>query len=249
MPAHLRCLRKLNALCREIARVYRQAGALGFFKRACHELMREARDAASFRRCQPHPFDVEFGTDTSGIIEPGALDLPPDRVDDAVRYQTAIVEVFTGLLNELDIVWEDYVFIDLGSGKGRALLLASRLPFKEIIGVELSATLHRVACRNIQVFRDERQRCHRIRSVCQDAASFEFPSENAVIYLFNPFGESVIREVLSRIEDSLRRFPRTLYILYLKPVHRHVFDELRCFQVLKTTERYVIYESRRAAST
>jgi hypothetical protein len=37
----------------------------------------------------------------------------------------------------------------LGSGKGRALLVASELPFAKIIGVELSRELHRIAEQNL----------------------------------------------------------------------------------------------------
>ncbi len=237
-------VKKFTALRREIARVRRQAGVWEVLRRGGTRSLKLARSLVFSRRQEIHPFDLEHGTDTSGTVDVGALDLPPERADQAVRYQTAIVEVFTEMLERLPGGGENQVFVDLGSGKGRALLLASRLPFKEIIGVELSADLHAIACRNIAIYRDDGQRCNRIRSLCQDAGSFEFPPEKLVIYLFNPFGEQVMREVVSRIEDSLKRNPRRVHVMYLKPLHRQLFDQSEWFEVLQATERYVIYRSK-----
>ena len=36
---------------------------------------------------------------------------------------------------------QEFAFIDIGSGKGRALLLASQYPFQRILGIELLAEL------------------------------------------------------------------------------------------------------------
>jgi hypothetical protein len=51
---------------------------------------------------------------------------------------------------------QDFTFIDLGSGKGRALLMASAYPFKRIIGVEFMPELHRVAQENIRKYTEHR---------------------------------------------------------------------------------------------
>jgi hypothetical protein len=191
-----------------------------------------------------HPFDRKYGTDTSGIIKPEALDIPDDKMAHANRYQTAIVEVFFDIVNSLAISYEEFLFVDLGSGKGRALLLASQFPFKGIIGVELSAYLHGIACRNIQIYRDELQQCHKIQSVCQDVTNYQIPHEKLVFYMFNPFDGQVMRAVLSNIEDSIRGYHRDIYIAYLKPVYRNAFDRAALLQIVKETERYVIYKNK-----
>ena len=146
------------------------------------------------------------GTDTARIVGAWALDIPHDKLEHANRYETVAPEVFYASLNELEIRHEEFVFIDIGSGKGRALLLASRFPFKEIIGVELSAGLNTVANRNLRAFKDESQKCFRIQSIGQDALDYELPPENIVFYLYNPFDEQ--RDALGGIED--RRFPSPL---------------------------------------
>jgi hypothetical protein len=129
----------------------------------------------------------------------------------------------------------------VGSGKRRALLLASQFSFKEIIGVELSPSLHRIAYSNIQIYRDDFQRCRKIRSICGDAAKYQIPPEKAVFYLFNPFDEEVMHMVLSNIEKSLHRVPREIYVIYLKPLHRDVLDQAKFLKAVSQSDRYVIY--------
>jgi SAM-dependent methyltransferase len=237
-------LRTASVLRREIRRKFREVGIGGAIKLGVRKLIRELCQFASSKKQYLDSFDLKYGTDTSGIIKPGALDIPDDKVVHAVQYQTAIVDVFLDILNSLSISYEEFFFVDMGSGKGRALLLASHYPFKGIIGVEFSENLHKIASSNISIYKDKLQQCHRIQSVCEDVADFETPKEKIVFYLFNPFDDHVVRSVLSNIEDSIRRYFRDIYIAYLKPVHRDVFDRATFFQIVKETERYVIYKNK-----
>jgi SAM-dependent methyltransferase len=227
---------RVVALYREFSRKLRQVGFWETARSGARKLIRSKKQNS-------HEFDLKHGTDTSGIIEPGALDISAEMAVHAVRYQTAIVDVFLEILSSLAIPYNDFVFIDLGSGKGRALLLASQFPFKEIIGVELSPRLHHIASQNIQIYNDAARQSRRIRSVCGDAASFEIPTEPLYFYLFNPFDESVLRAVLMNIECSFQNDPRKIYISYLKPVHHHVLEQTAFLRTAKQTERYIIYES------
>ena len=68
---------------------------------------------------------------------------------------------------------EQLVFVDLGSGKGRTLLLASEYPFRRIVGVELSPKLHRIAKTNVEKFRSEEQRCRTFALHCMDAVRYD----------------------------------------------------------------------------
>jgi SAM-dependent methyltransferase len=233
---------RIRGLRREIARKLAQDGLWKTLKGGTLRLVHETRKLIWLHQQKSHPFDLKYGTDTGGVIEAGALDIADDQVAHANRYQTAIVEVFVSLLTELPIRYEEFFFIDLGSGKGRALLLASQFPFKEIIGVELSPSLHRIACCNIQIYRDDFQRCQKIRSICEDAAKYQIPPEKAVFYLFNPFDEQVMQIVLENIEKSLHRVPREIYLIYLKPSHRDVLDQVTFLRVINHANRYVIYQ-------
>jgi hypothetical protein len=81
-------------------------------------------------------------------------------------------------------------------------LLASRYPFFEIIGVEFSTILHRIAQNNIAIYRDRRQKCSRIRSICLDAVEYIPPAKNLVTFFFNPFDGVVFADVLSNVQKS-----------------------------------------------
>ncbi len=139
--------------------------------------------------------------------------------------------------------FEHFTFIDLGSGKGRTLLLASEYPFKKIVGVELIAELHRAAEENIRAYRSATQRCSRIEAVCADACEFRFPAEPLVIYLFNPLPESGLRRLIASLEKNLATNPRTVYVLYHNPLHEHVIAESPVFARIGGTEQYSIYSA------
>jgi hypothetical protein len=47
-----------------------------------------------------------------------------------------------------------YTFIDMGSGKGRMLLLAAEPPFRRIIGVEFASDLDALARSNVKTYRN-----------------------------------------------------------------------------------------------
>lgn len=240
--------RKTSALRCKLRMVLRETGIGGIIRAGARKLISDMRKLGSLKKDDSHPFDLKYGTDTSGTIEPEVLDTPDEKAAHAARYQAAIVEVFIDILKGLAIPYEEFLFVDLGSGKGRSLLLASHFPFKEILGVELSPSLHRIACRNIEIYRDSQQKCHNISSRCDDAANYEIPNENIVFYLFNPFDGHVMHSVLSNIEYSVQRYARDIYIAYLNPVYRDIFDRSRFLRLVNKTERYIIYKNKTAAS-
>ena len=115
-------------------------------------------------------------------------------------------------------------FLDLGCGKGRALLVATEFRFAAIIGVDLSPTLSRTARRNADVFSRVHPDRTPIAVVTCDALAYELPAEKLVIFLYNPFHRPLIVQLLHRIESSLQAIRRELYIVYYNPVWADVFD-------------------------
>ena len=140
--------------------------------------------------------------------------------------------------------FRDFVFIDLGSGKGRTLLMASDYPFRRIVGVELLPTLHQAALENLSKYRGESQKCFAIESICADAIEFSFPAEATVLYLFNPFPESGLRKMIANLEESLWVYPRKVYVLYHNPLLEHVLSRSAVLGKIGGTHQYSIYESR-----
>ena len=163
-----------------------------------------------------HPFDQQFGVETSGLLY--AEDLPSGSNRDLYNsgYFGIAPSVLCEILTRLQLHFEDFTFIDLGSGKGRALLIASQYPFRSVIGVELTPKLHEISLSNLAKYGGP-QRCQDVRSVKGDATEFTFPSGPLVVYLWNSFDGPVFTTVLANLEASLARDPREIFILYIEP--------------------------------
>ena len=140
--------------------------------------------------------------------------------------------------------FRDFAFIDLGSGKGRTLLMASDYLFRRIVGVELLPALSRAAHENLGKYQNTSQRCFAIESICEDASEFAFPVEPIVLFLFNPFPESGLRRVMANLEQSLRMHPRKVYVLYHNPLLEHVLAESASLEKIAGTHQYAMYGSR-----
>jgi SAM-dependent methyltransferase len=158
-------------------------------------------------------FDRRFGTDTSGIVPIDRLAIGGPSAPFAVHYEPTPARVLRAALAAAVRTPERFAFVDFGSGKGRALLLASEVPFRRVIGVELSWKLHAIAMENIRRFRSGRRRCAAVTSHCGDATAFELPDEDLVLYFYTPFHGPVFDAVLERIAKSLAARPRQLVIV------------------------------------
>lgn len=158
-------------------------------------------------------FDRRHGVETEYVIPPDDLDVST-RAKFRRGYQATPVSALHTILNTLQIAYDDFLFVDLGSGMGKALLMASQLPFKKIIGVECSSELHRLAQHNVRNFRSENQRCRNIELVCRDAVEYPLPAQNTVFYLFNPFEQPIMENVLENIRRSLQDHPHKILIAY-----------------------------------
>ena len=140
--------------------------------------------------------------------------------------------------------FREFIFLDLGSGKGRTLLMASDYPFRRIVGVELFPALNDAAQNNICKYRSASQKCFALESICGDAAEFAFPDEPTVLFLFNPFPESGLRNVIANLEQSLREHPRRVYVLYHNPLLEHVLGASIALKKIGGTHQYAMYGSR-----
>jgi hypothetical protein len=151
--------------------------------------------------------------------------------------------LFKRIIDALPIQFTGYTFIDLGSGKGRSLLMAAAYPFRRILGVEFLPELHRIAERNItQHFANRRQQCQ-VESICQDAREFSFPPDPSVLYLFNPFPEPVFAAVLTNVRRSLIDNPRPLFVAYLDPEHEHLLENCTWLKKVSGTQEWGVYKA------
>jgi hypothetical protein len=222
---------------------------IGTLRRAVSSLVALAPNARSRakRTSEQELFDVEHGTDTGGCIRGWSLDVPGEAAPHVTGYQATKEKHFRQMLDQLPIDARSFVFIDLGSGKGRALLLAARFPFREIIGVEISRQLSAIAARNVAAVEQLMTGGPPIRPLCMDARQYELPLENIVLYLFHPFQREVLLAVRAKIESWLLATERELFVIYHRPMHRELLDSVPFLEILSDMERFVIYRRSVAA--
>lgn len=230
-------LRKLRLL------IQREGGAgtvrVGLKK---YRYLAEFTPARRRARRQASEFDRFHEVATSAIVDLSELRVEGPSAPFGFRHQPSPPERFTEIIRSLPIRFEDFAFVDLGSGLGRALLLAAQFPFQRIVGVELSRELERVAQNNLRCFRSPR-RCARIESVLGDAATFELPGAPLVVYLYNPFDEPVLARCLKNIEHSLAGRPRPIVVVYYYPKLRHVFEGSPALRTFYVGDDVAIYAS------
>ncbi|MHB8462502.1 MAG: class I SAM-dependent methyltransferase [Vulcanimicrobiaceae bacterium] len=187
-------------------------------------------------------FDRDYGVTTQAILF--LSDLDPDDVGDAgyhaTHYEGVPVADFRALLA---LVPADAIagstFVDVGAGMGRALILASELPFLQVVGVEVSASLYEVARENLETARCPLRRCNDVRIVRADARIWNYPPGDLVVFLYNPFDASALEITLGSIVS--RRRNGATWLIYHTPVHREIIEADKRFHIVAEIPCGIIY--------
>jgi hypothetical protein len=191
----------------------------------------------------PDDFDRKHGTETARRVHPTDVKVKSANWINSVGYWPAPVTLVERAIRELDIHFQDFVFVDFGSGKGRVLLLASEFSFRSIIGVELVPELHAIALKNIQAYKSPSQKCRELTSVCIDLTQFRLPAQPLVAFLYNPASEDVITHFATNLAASLRKNPREIWVIYITPAYGHLFDSASMLhlRLVRRTDKYAVY--------
>jgi SAM-dependent methyltransferase len=194
------------------------------------------------RKTQPaiHPFDQLHGTDTSGLI-PGTVIAQGTsaKVSELTAYYGVAPSILHGLLD----IWlqrtapqpiEHTVFLDIGAGKGRAMLLASQFPFLRVEGVELNPDLARIANANISLWSNDlhSEALSPLTLHHADATTHPLPPEPTLAFLFHPFELPLLRRFLRHIETSISNNPRPFDLIYANAEHDSHLDHHPAFKRL-----------------
>jgi SAM-dependent methyltransferase len=198
-------------------------------------LRKLARYLQDFRRVRRAgaAFDRSLGVETAAPVGLWHLRIPSKNLAHAERYQAVDPNALRRLLRGIQTDWSSFTFIDLGCGKGRALIVANEFGFERLIGVEFAAKLARTATRNC------RKLGLRAEILSQDAAEFLFPPGKLAVYLNNPFGPRVLNCVLDHL---LETNTRDSYLLYVYPLHRHCLEGRPGFEPMITNRYWAVWK-------
>ena len=105
-------------------------------------------------------FDAKYNIDTVSRVSLNELDVEEDQKKHAVLYLGSRVLPLRSLFKELKISMVK-VFVDIGCGKGRVLIIAATFGFKNVKGIEFSPKLRAFAKKNIKI-------------VCQNEIKYPF---------------------------------------------------------------------------
>ena len=162
-------------------------------------------------------FDWRHGIDTGGVIAVPDLATGNSEAD---RHATAYQPVWTrnvrALVRQARQHSQARVFVDIGSGKGKACFYAASR-FERVIGVEYSARLVEAATRNLH-----RSGAANIEFIQADARQYALPEASCVVFMFNPFDGQTLAQFVGRNLHRMRDHASLL--AYSNDMHRDVLE-------------------------
>ena len=188
---------------------------------------------------ESHIFDLRHGTKTAGKAPVEKLDdLVGDNVGHGTGYQPLNGNHFRKVLNSLPLP-DDSVLVDVGSGKGKALLIAAQhTAVSRAIGVEFGGALCAAARRNVDTYRPRENIRARIEIHHQDAMLYEIGPDNNVFLLFNPFDRELFSSFVEKIDASIGKHPRRVWLIYGNPRESEILDNHPAFAFQKLHRFY-----------
>jgi len=155
-----------------------------------------------------------FGDVRRGIVTQKIIELNDLGIDSSVgnRFETiSYANLKSSLMFAKNLGFDK--FLDIGCGLGRSLVVANEVGFIDLYGVDISDNL-------ISRCQNNMSKVGVSASLsCVDVADFDVPSGKLVIYLFNPFGEGRMTDLVSRLAC---REEETL-VIYHNPTHSECF--------------------------
>jgi SAM-dependent methyltransferase len=174
-------------------------------------------------------FDWRYGTNTMRWVDRNALETQSDNRSHSAPYRATKVRPFLQLLDNLKLP-RDCNFVDIGSGKGRVLLIASQYGFRKVVGIEFSGELCAIARQNVKAFSRNAKPLSSIEVIETDATKYDFQAEDRVFFMYNPFDGFILGKVVDNIRRSLEENPRRVWLIYNTPLHHEVIKSAGLFQ-------------------
>lgn len=165
--------------------------------------------------------EKKYGIDTTGADELKKLENKGIDITHATIYMPVSYTLLEEILRQLPASAGNH-FLDIGSGKGRAMCIAAHHGFKKVTGIDFSKELCDAAKDNLAITKQKIPALH-YEIINNDAFYFKIPADVDCIFFFNPFDEIMMSGVVDNILAGLQGHPRKMYIIYVNPLHKELF--------------------------
>jgi SAM-dependent methyltransferase len=165
-------------------------------------------------------FDLNLGIDTARMEVLVHLSIESPNYVHGMRYEASPADVCERAIAQLAIDYPEYTFVDLGSGKGRPLIIAARYGFRKMEGVEFARELVDGCRENLA-----KQGIQNAELLHRDVCGYRFPAGPLVVYMFNPFDAEIMGTVLGNLRASYRESPRDIWIIYVHTGNPEIFAQ------------------------
>lgn len=162
-------------------------------------------------------FDISDNLNTSDCVDKELLydSIDSPNKEHMVRYVPTDLKQLKIILDQLisiDKTLLDNTLVDFGCGKGRVMIMAERMGFKKVIGIEFSKMLYDICCSNLK-----KANSSSVEAVHSDATEYQLSGDMRTFYFCNPFEYCLLEKVLDNIKNVLRQTSQDGYIVYIDP--------------------------------
>ena len=165
----------------------------------------------------------KYGINTIKIDRLHQLKIESENLVHSSIYQGANYYVLEKAFDFLKTEKVNNNIADFGCGKGRVMAVAAFYGFKNITGIDFSPELCEAAGKNIASIKAKYSSTN-FSVICLDAVNYKIEKDTQVFFCFNPFDEEVMLKVAKNILASLKENHRKIYIVYVNPLHKEIFQ-------------------------
>ncbi len=175
----------------------------------------------------------KYKINTTDFHNLSGLKIKGKHLHQATEYMPVNYRLLETLLQQMPPEAKKGSFTDVGCGKGRALCVAAHYGFKKLEGIDFAKELAGAAEANLaatKILYPELK--YNVR--WEDLDDFSVKDDTTCIFIFNPFGEKLIRKLMQKIQLSKAGTRQPLYVIYVSPLFKDLFLQ-DGFQVVKQT--------------
>lgn len=180
--------------------------------------------------------DRKLGIRTNEFIEKHDSGIPDDSFNTSEHHVAVNPRVFKSALAATGIDFRQFVFVDVGSGLGRAVILAMDYGFQKIVGVEISKKLNDRAIENLNSLASSGNGGESPYELLNmNALHYDLPDQNLCIHIYRPFSHELMAAFLEKIERSLGECPRKIIVVSVFLFDPWVYEKAPGLKLKKET--------------